>query len=308
MNKSLFILFIFSFYLFANDADKFNLANELEEAGDIKGAMNIYKSLASKNIEKDSSSEEHIKSDIINNSKAKDEALFRELFAGSSISFHELNYLLLGTYASSVPNNDRQKFETKFNISIKKPIEISLLPKWANLYMAYSQTSWWQTGKHSSPFRETNYRPEVFMRLYTNNERINSFDIGVLHESNGLGGDKSRSWNRVYASSKLNFRNLSITPRVWYHIGDLSDNKDIYRYLGYGDIKAKYTTKNISLELLLRNNFHLKDNKGAVQASLVFPLFGGILGYLQYFNGYAESLIDYNHSTNKIGIGFTLLR
>jgi phospholipase A1 len=59
-----------------------------------------------------------------------------------------------------------------------------------------------------------------------------------------------------------------------------------------------------------RNNLRPGDNRGAVQLdwSFPFPFIHNerISGYIQYFNGYGESLLDYNANVNRIGFGIML--
>ncbi len=60
-------------------------------------------------------------------------------------------------------------------------------------------------------------------------------------------------------------------------------------------------------ELLLKNNF---SDTYAVKVNYFYPLFGrnDLFVYIKAFSGYGESLIDYNHKIEKVGIGFSTSR
>ncbi len=321
MSKILLFLSLGLSFLMASGLDDFKRAQELEQSGDIKAAMQIYKELA-----KSSLNEQNVIQNVQASEPAPREAklkqadLLREDKSGKNlqnvlgIELYKFNYLLPVTYAKNVPNDERKSVETKFQISLAKPLFYDLFGFRESLVAAYTQTSWWQITRTSAPFRETNYQPEIFLNFaspkYLEQIGVKNLKFGLLHESNGRDGSNSRSWNRAYVQSDFVFGKLSISPRAWMVVGNKGDNKDILKYIGHGDVRLSYNLNDHIFSLMLRNNLHFdKTNKGAAEISYMFPIFStGVYGYLQYFTGYGESLIDYNRHTDKFGLGFVILK
>ena len=229
-----------------------------------------------------------------------------------SISTHNVNYFLPLSYTYKGRTGRNKRNEVKFQISIKKPIFENFFGLDEELYFAYTQTAWWQLYATSAPFRELNYAPELFLELPLKIQGFNMLKntrIGLLHQSNGKGNEnfESRSWNRIYSSFLFVHNRFALSPRFWYIIDEssLNDNKDIAKYMGYFDLQFGYLGKNTFIATLYRNNLDLESNKGAFEFNAGFDLFNnGIFWYVQYFNGYGESLIDYHKLMHKLSIGF----
>jgi len=229
------------------------------------------------------------------------------------IAPYKMNYLLPMTY-DNVSHEERKHAESKFQLSVQKGLVDNYLGLHETFVLAYTQTSWWQTTADSAPFRETNYQPEFFVIMphYDKDSFIKAYQFGILHESNGQGGEDSRSWNRAYAKFFFQAGGLVISPRVWYRIPEdaaTDDNPDIDNYLGTADLELMYPWKQQTFKFLIRNNLHHDNNRGAVQFDWTFPMWeNNLFGYVQLYSGYAESLIDYDKRTDRIGIGFALSR
>ncbi len=236
---------------------------------------------------------------------------------------HRSTYMLPYTY-NNLPNIDPIKEETGqnvlkteavFQISQKIKLWQDVLGKDMDLWAGYTQRSFWQVYNtaDSSPFRETNYEPEILMNFRTNYSflgmQLRSINVGLNHQSNGRAEPLSRSWNRIVGNFGLEKGNFTLLLNTWYRIPESSkddDNPDIDDYMGNGEIWGYYLLNNHRLGLMLRNNLRSHDNKGALQLEWSFPLIKRISGYVQFFTGYGENMLDYDHSTNRIGIGFIL--
>ena len=72
----------------------------------------------------------------------------------------------------SATNESIENWEAKYQISFKVPIWRDIADKKISLWFGYTQLSLWQlyNAKASSPFRETNYEPELVLAFETNNK------------------------------------------------------------------------------------------------------------------------------------------
>lgn len=77
--------------------------------------------------------------------------------------------------------------------------------------------------------------------------------------------------------------------------------------MGNFDINLGYLGNDFFINTMLRNNLNFSRNKGAVQVDVGYDIFNnGIYYYVQYFNGYGDSLIDYNKRLERISMGFLI--
>jgi phospholipase A1 len=200
--------------------------------------------------------------------------------------------------------------ELVYQLSFKTKVVDTIADKPVDLWFGYTQNSFWQAGnrKASSPFRETNYQPELMAVAPLDFDVLGmhaSFvNLGVVHQSNGQASTLSRSWNRVYVQAGLERAGWTVVGRVWKRVNEAAaddNNPDIVDYLGRGDLNVTYRSNGHDVSALVRRNF--STGRGAVQLGWAFPLAGHFKGYAQYFSGYGQSLIDYNYYQNVLGLG-----
>ncbi|WP_105166653.1 phospholipase A [Pseudoalteromonas sp. T1lg23B] len=252
------------------------------------------------------------------------------------ITPHHRNYILPVSYITD-PNSrpfsglraiDEEQgepldnFEVKYQLSLKVPIYSGFSDKDQAIYMGFTLKSFWQFYNKdiSSPFRETNYEPELFWVNFLDDDNVlwgdeMAFVLGISHQSNGRSQPNSRSWNRIYANFIWENRGFVFSFKPWYRLpeerkediltakGD--DNPDIYKYMGYFEFSGVYRYEEHEFGFMTRNNLN-SDNKGAIQLDWSFPIWGRLRGYAQYFNGYGESMIDYDAHIQRFGVGILL--
>jgi len=205
-------------------------------------------------------------------------------------------------------NQPIQKQEFKAQLSLLFPLWRNLF-KGTGLFASYTQLSYWQFYAKSQYFRETNYEPAIFLRrhILANAE----WRLGLVHQSNGRGLPYERSWNRAFLDFRISGEKWLISLKPWFLIfkSDSSNvhNPDIADYLGYGRVLLAYKIRRQTFSLMFRNALESGFKRGAVELTWSFPLFSTKLkGMVQFFSGYGQSLIEYNHYTNSAGVGIAL--
>lgn len=246
-----------------------------------------------------------------------------------SISQYRQNYLLPFSYAKS-PNpisvdglteENVDNFEAKYQISVNLPLYLQD-DDVSGVFFGMTLVSFWQVYNSdvSKPFRETNYEPEVYYQWQTDWDilgyRFNQFNVGINHQSNGQSGLKSRSWNRLYATAIFSDVDSFYYLKTWYRLpedekefeldpnGD--DNPDITDFIGRMELGYGFQLGNVNVLSKLTNNLSFSQNRGSVELNFTYPINDRYDWLLQYFNGYGDSLIDYNRHQQRISLGIQL--
>lgn len=195
------------------------------------------------------------------------------------------------------------------------------LLKEQQLYFGFTQILFWDLGQDSRPFRDTTYNPELIYTYPIKNIRfLESLDFGIWeHNSNGKDELASRSFERNYV--KLNMEHeyqewvLRTSIKLGYIHGLDDTNTDIQNYISPLELKITLVEvlrgaldkSELSLRFFPGGKYADRFDKGGFELGLSFRL-GGLdivpSFYMQYFNGYAESLINYDERVNEFRAGF----
>ncbi|MCZ6656170.1 MAG: phospholipase A [Gammaproteobacteria bacterium] len=238
-----------------------------------------------------------------------------------TITPHRPNYVLPVTYNDNPneapflpidPNASVDSTEAHLQVSIKFPIAQNLWGTDTDLMLAYTNRAWWQVynDDFSKPFRETNYEPEIFLRHFGGPSVLGldvaGWDIGYAHQSNGRSEVLSRSWDRIVGQVFADItQDLAVSLKAWYRLpedDEDDENPHMHRYLGYGEARFIYAPNKNTFTAMYRPG----TQKQSFELTWSYPITEHVRIYAQYFNGYGESLLDYDVRAERWGIGFAI--
>ena len=208
------------------------------------------------------------------------------------------------------------KPDTKIQLSFK----VQLINK-LDLYFAYTQLMMWDVLEPSAPFRDLNYNPDLFYRIFIKKESNRWVDIGIFeHESNGRDGESSRGWNRAYvlfhSTQKIGEHKILWSIKSWFPYSYKNSNPDLPKYRGLWEFQVTVSNmlqsfwgeNELNLRLYPGGNYYLNPIAGGQELLFISktkmttfaPNF--LVGF---FHGYGENLIDYNRDRFGIRAGLS---
>lgn len=234
-------------------------------------------------------------------------------FLGRHIFPYEPIYFLLGNYPAA-----------EFQFSLKYKL-FDLNGDWnpaSHAYFAYTQTSFWDLISRDPSFYDTSYKPSAFL-FYTNVNKGDVFQLdlqgGYEHESNGRGGSEERSLNTAYLQPTIRFElpenfEFSLQPRVWEYLSLGGNNPDLPDYRGYAELRSALTWSQPRNEERIQLAARFRVGEDGDHAGWLFDLrfnlpfllrFNPAID-LQYFNGYGQTLRQYNQTSTGFRAGLCL--
>ena len=115
-----------------------------------------------------------------------EEDVRRRLDSTHSFGILKDNYFITGNALNKKINAENA--DVKYQISFRQRVSNSYLPFNTFVFISYTQKSFWNIYKESSPFRDTNFNPGIGFGRYLISDNENYFGtifVQIEHESNG---------------------------------------------------------------------------------------------------------------------------
>ncbi len=231
----------------------------------------------------------------------------------AGLSLYRDNFLIASV--PGVGGADRPGSDAVFQISFKQRVTRNLFGSGIACYGTYSQTAFWDVYRTSFPIRDINYRPGAFFSklIYRGNEQpVGRAEFVVHHTSNGLPGKASRSLNRLSLGYTFPVsRGTTINLRAWYLWGYGVGKHNYLDYIGLAGLNVYHEFKpDVAYARLTINKGLNLDDRGLVRTRLYWNPLPKVPGnhylLLEWYLGYAESLLEYEQFQSTVRIGYAI--
>ena len=231
----------------------------------------------------------------------------------SPINLYKDNYFTAGNFDDQVKFQFSAKYNLFYTPNVQAPI---------GLYLGYTQTSWWTCYDGRDTF-SSNYMPETFYQLESENNIFNNINLGIIdyiqlcpiqHASNGVEGVEHRGINIYYGQIQLSVGevfNFGTNIKGFGYYTKSGKNKDI------NDYKKNYEAE-VFFKLKSKNNWYVDKyelhakctgnplNKGYYVVEGVFQIFTSVIQpkiFISYNKGYGINLLTYNQKETELRAG-----
>ena len=238
------------------------------------------------------------------------DSIREELDRRPYFSLYKDTYFVGGTVLGGKPTEFNS--DVKFQISFQQRLTKSSLPWNSYLYLFYTQKALWNVFERSLPFHDLNFNPGIGISRFIimKGHLIGKATMMIEHESNGRDGTASRSWNKIsWAGEAYISPFLMAHAKFWIPIIDGKYNKDILKFMGISQAGFQARSNDdkwvLDMTLVKRQGWNLNFNT-IVQLGYRINHNSNQFIMLQYYNGYGESMLDYNHYHSRIRIGLLI--
>ncbi len=233
-----------------------------------------------------------------------------ELDSRPYFSLYKDVYFVGGTVLGGKP--DGYNSDVKFQISFQQRLTKSVLPFHTYLYLFYSQKAIWHVFRNSLPFHDLNFNPGIGLskHIVLKNRLVGKLTVMLEHESNGRDGISSRSWNKISIAGEAYISPyLMAHAKYWIPIVDGQYNKDILRYSGISQAGFQSMSNDdkwvLDVTLVKRKGWNFNFNT-IIQLGYRINHNSNQFIMLQYYNGYGETMLDYNQYHSRIRFGLLI--